>query len=582
MSDARECGSFSFLFILSFFLICYILISKTNRMNYHGVRLLSVFMLVIHCGNIYSWSFPIGANMKGKKATLHTSYLISSNPYRINTFRSSTNLNNDVKDDLKNKGKMWNSFIKKYRRKNEGVKEQMNSNPTATPPMSVQNGIGIIAGTAIGGGFLALPSVTAPIGYGPTSVGLIFSWLFLLFSSYAFIEAAGLAADVRSHRKLCNGETFNIDGRKSTISSIIMEAFGKRWGIVAGVAFACQLFAVMTIQIVKGASIISQISQMSYAAACFVPPIIAASFAYFTEPEVVEGGNSALTGMMIGGFLLLCISTISIGSNVLNVPEKSFPFTRNNWASLLPNTKSTWSIPVLMKLLAWGEAMPLLTERMVEATSRNGANPESIEARTKAQRKARTTTTLGSSIPLILCLIWAAISTLLISPLSASDPISYLLSLGISISVPVGLLSFGAIGTTLLGSFLAMGHFASDILIAFTGRGVNVSKLTMCAKLLTVLVPCVCAYLGPGLYLPLLAFAGAYPTTLIYGLAPSLAAIVLRKRARNQMIDESRVTPNLLPGGMKSLVCLSITSVGIVVSCTSLALQSILLLMSKE
>lgn len=531
----------------------------------------------MQCDIVLSWFTPAGLTMKGKKIPLKLSPWKSFHPCIIHTSQSSTYLKNGVEGDLGVEMETFQRDVKKRERKNEVVNEKMSSIPSEPPPMTVRNGISIIAGTAIGGGFLALPSVTAPIGYGPTFLGLILSWMFLTFSSHAFIEAAGLASDVRSHRNLYNGENVETDVRKSTISSIIMEAFGKRWGIVVGVAFVCQLLAVMTIQIVKGASIISQMSHMSYAAACFIPPILAASFAYFTEPEIVESGNSVLTGMMIGGFLLLCVSTLTIGNHSLNVQTNRFSFTQNNWDSLLPSTRATWSIPVLMKLLAWGEAMPLLTERMVEATSRSdGANPESIKVRTKAQMKARTTTTLGSFIPLMLCLIWAAISTILINPLSASDPISYLLSLSMPISVPVAFLSFGAIGTTLLGSFLAMGHFTSDILSALTNRGVSVSKWTKYAKLLTVLVPCVCAYFGPGLYLPLLAFAGAYPTTLLYGLAPSLAAIILRKRAHKEMIDEFRLTPNLLPGGIKSLTFLSVTSVGIIVSCTSLALQSIL------
>lgn len=532
-------------------------------------RKLGIFLLVIMQYDIaFGWSTPAAMTVKGTKEQW-----ISSSSNRIHKLRTSTILKKVVQDDLDIEMGKLERFLYKRRRQTEAAKEKIHSNVSETSPMSVRNGIGIIAGTAIGGGFLALPSVTAPIGYGPTSLGLILIWIFLTLSAHAFIEAAGLAADIRSHRQPTNGEKIDLNRGKSTISSIIMEAFGKRWGIVAGVAFVCQMVAVMTIQIVKGASIISQISDMSYAVACFIPPILAASFAYFTEPEVVEGGNSALTCMMVGGFLLLCISTLSIGSNSLIVPAKSLAFSRNNWASLLPNAKATWSIPVLMKLLAWGEAMPLLTDRMIEATSISDVtNPETIKIRAKAQRKARTTTTLGSVIPLILCLVWAAISTILINPLTASDPITYLLSLAAPISVPVGLLSFGAIGTTLLGSFLAMGHFASDIVSILT-RG-SVSKWTKYAKLLTVLIPCMCAYLGPGLYLPLLAFAGAYPTTLLYGLAPCLAAIVLRKRAHEEMIDDSKLTPNLLPGGMKSLAFLSFTSVGIVVSCTSMAFQS--------
>mmetsp|Transcript_21042 Transcript_21042/g.42959 ORF Transcript_21042/g.42959 Transcript_21042/m.42959 type:complete len:247 (-) Transcript_21042:1266-2006(-) len=241
-----------------------------------------------------------------------------------------------------------------------------------------------------------------------------------------------------------------------------------------------------------------------------------------------------------------------------------------------------------MKLLAWGEAMPLLTERVVETTAKstststtnehstsnvNGDMHGSIAVRATAQKKARTATTLGSSVPLLLCLLWAAISTALVDPTSP-DPITFLLGASPVISIPVGLLSIGAIGTTLLASFLAMSHFASDVICTMVGycdlRWMNI------ARILTVALPCVCAFAGPGLYLPLLAFAGAYPTTLLYGLAPPLAALVLRHRAKKEGVRKNQLTPSLVPGGETTLALLVATSIGIVGSCSALALRSLL------
>ena len=176
-------------------------------------------------------------------------------------------------------------------------------------------------------------------------------------------------------------------------------------------------------------------------------------------------------------------------------------------------------------------------------------------------------------MPLILCLLWAAISTALVDPTSA-DPITYLLAASPKIAIPVGLLSVGAIGTTLLASFLAMSHFASDVICTMVGycdlRWMNI------ARILTVAVPCVCAFAGPGLYLPLLAFAGAYPTTLLYGLAPPLAALVLRHRATKEGVQKTQLTPRLVPGGKAALALLVATSIGIVGSCSALAVRSLL------
>ncbi|OLQ13448.1 hypothetical protein AK812_SmicGene2545 [Symbiodinium microadriaticum] len=55
--------------------------------------------------------------------------------------------------------------------------------------MSVPDAAAIIAGTALGGGFLALPSVTAPMGVMPAIFGLIVVWAFLAAVGLVYAEA---------------------------------------------------------------------------------------------------------------------------------------------------------------------------------------------------------------------------------------------------------------------------------------------------------------------------------------------------------------------------------------------------------
>jgi uncharacterized membrane protein YfcA len=50
--------------------------------------------------------------------------------------------------------------------------------------------IGMITGLfGIGGGFLAIPTATAPLGFVPSSIGLFLCWLFLLLCSHSFSDA---------------------------------------------------------------------------------------------------------------------------------------------------------------------------------------------------------------------------------------------------------------------------------------------------------------------------------------------------------------------------------------------------------
>eukprot|EP00438_Fugacium_kawagutii_P011537 Skav230145 [mRNA] locus=scaffold1301:214072:214386:- [translate_table: standard] len=72
--------------------------------------------------------------------------------------------------------------------------------------MGVKDGVAVIAGSALGGGFLALPLVTAPLGLTPSLVGLGIAWAFIaaLCTVYAEVSAQTLqdkAAEAVADRK---------------------------------------------------------------------------------------------------------------------------------------------------------------------------------------------------------------------------------------------------------------------------------------------------------------------------------------------------------------------------------------------
>eukprot|EP00977_Amphora_coffeiformis_P019445 scaffold7234_cov181-Amphora_coffeaeformis.AAC.6 len=433
-------------------------------------------------------------------------------------------------------------------------------------PMKITDAVAIIAGTAVGGGFLALPSFTSPIGYLPTVLGLCLAFAFLALSALAFCEAAGLASDDARQKKQDSSAV------GTSVASVIRQAFGRRWALLAGFGFLAQMLAVMTAQVVKGAELLAELTGMPYRLACVIPMTAIGAWVYANSPERVEGANTILTVVMLAGFGALIASAIG--------RENLFAgLLRADWMRLLPNTKVPFALPVFVKLLAFGEAMPLLIKRMVLGPQQIQADQAQVNATEskfdtkEAYSKLRKSTFVGASLPLLLAMIWAGISASLVDPADPNPIISLLHNYGPSIAAPVLLLSYGAIGTTILGSLLAMAHFANDMIC---------SKLGYCslrwsamASALTVALPCTLACIGPSIYLPLLSFAGAYPTTLLYGLAPALAALVLRRRLQKGMEDDI-TTPQLVPGGKRTLIALVCAAVGLVGSSTVLALRHLL------
>jgi len=139
------------------------------------------------------------------------------------------------------------------------------------------------------------------------------------------------------------------------------------------------------------------------------------------------------------------------------------------------------------------------------------------------------------------------------------------------------MLAVGAIGTTLLASYLAMGQFIADALCNLKGM-CTVRDRSLCS-VLTVALPALLATTGPTLYMPLLAFSGAFPTTVLYCVMPPLAALRLRRRGRQAADSDSAAAadgaplsppavaaapPSLLPGGAAMQATLAVAAMGLV------------------
>ena len=59
--------------------------------------------------------------------------------------------------------------------------------------MTLFDAVALVGGSAVGGGFLAIPDVTAPLGFLPSTVGLTLTWAYFVFAGLAYVEAAGAA-----------------------------------------------------------------------------------------------------------------------------------------------------------------------------------------------------------------------------------------------------------------------------------------------------------------------------------------------------------------------------------------------------
>jgi len=278
----------------------------------------------------------------------------------------------------------------------------------------------------------------------------------------------------------------------------------------------------------------------------------------------VEKGNTVLTATLVTGFLLLLVSistTVAHFSWGPLISRLSFA----DWRYLSP-TASTWAIPVFVQMLISGQAVPIVVGRL------GPDRPKDIYS----------AITIGALIPLLICVAWSAVS-LAVTALGGTcavhdvaDPVLQMLSSTPDVAVPVALVAIGAVGTTIVPANLCLGQFVSDAICTALGisdasdmgnKSILVRRLS---KFVTVLFPVALACGGSKLFVPLLAFNGSCPTTLLYGLMPPVAALTLRGvfcRARERVSQPSTQKWRMLPGGTTVLgLCTSAAIAMLVVS----------------
>ena len=101
----------------------------------------------------------------------------------------------------------------------QGTKPDVHKQDAQEQKISVVDAVAMVGGSAVGGGFLAVPEVTATLGILPSTAGLLMSWAFLVMAGLAYVEAAGACC------RDADGE-----GRKPSCSILALSrrSFGRR------------------------------------------------------------------------------------------------------------------------------------------------------------------------------------------------------------------------------------------------------------------------------------------------------------------------------------------------------------------
>ncbi|XP_040362906.1 tyrosine-specific transport protein isoform X3 [Rosa chinensis] len=163
--------------------------------------------------------------------------------------------------------------------------------------------------------------------------------------------------------------------------------------------------------------------------------------------------------------------------------------------------------------------------------------------------KVRTSIVLGTSIPLILFLVWNAVILGTITDVEMGsgkimDPLQLLQSTNAAVGPIVEVFSIFAIATSYIGFVLGLCDFLSDLLKLPAGQSRPVLPY-----LLTLIPPVVLSLLDPDIFFKALDFAGTYGVLVLFGIVPAAMSWSDRYSSSSTAVK----LPQLVPGGRLTL-----------------------------
>ncbi len=363
----------------------------------------------------------------------------------------------------------------------------------------VVGGTLLIAATTIGVGMLGLPIATGPGGFLPASSVYVLVWFFMLCTGLLLLEVCIWMPN---------------DANFITMTHRLLGPVGK------GVCWALYLFlfiAAMVAHVSGGGGTLSDLTggSLPHWASMIVYVLIFSPIIYFGT-QTVDRANLILMVGVLGSYLLFVLTSAThVDTTLLKFAD---------WSKALP------ALPILFAAFTYQLIIPTLMTYM----NRN-------------VKKVRLAIILGSSIPLVVYLVWEAL-ILGIVPVdhlveaqgqghTAVMPLKQFLDNPLIFRIG-NWFAFFVLTTSYLALALAFLDFLADGLKI---KKIGVKKVFLCLLIFTP--PTLIALAYPGIFLKALGYVGGVSCAILFGLFPPLMAW------KGRYIKGYSLSTQQLPGG---------------------------------
>ena len=437
------------------------------------------------------------------------------------------------------------------------------SGALAREPGSLPGAIALVAGTTVGAGMLALPTVCQSSGFVPSTTALVLCWGYMLGTGLLVLEV-NLDA-MRS--------TGNTSASIVTMADRTLGANGVRF---AWAAYVFIHYALLVAYISRAGELLAETARdaagldVSAGAAGTAYAAIFGSVIFASSPRRLDKINTVLVALVLMTFAPL----LALGASTVNLEN----FTVGDWQAVAP------TVPVIALAFVFHNVVPVV------ATQLEGD-----------ARKSQLALGAGTFIPFAMFVLWDAALLGSVSQKDAqnaldavarsggaieavADPLAALQATSPAATTLVAGFSFFAITTSFLGFVLGLVDFLNDGLgFDEMDEGASAEPSEGSAKAvrndwrlfaLTLVPPWAFALSYPDVFLDALDSAGTFGVLTLFGCMPPAMAWSNRYGGlTNREGDQggsntkaSDASSALVPGGKPALLLCFALAAGVVVT----------------
>lgn len=386
----------------------------------------------------------------------------------------------------------------------------------------------LISGTTIGVGMLALPVATGPSGFWPSIVIYLVCWLFMLCTGLLMLEVCQWVP------------------KDSNLITMAGHFLGKTGKTLCWIVYLFLFVSVMIAHVAGGGEVLSEIlgGTLPPWTSMIVYVLVFAPIIYLGARSVDRLNLGLMVGVAVTYLLFIFVSFDHVNTDLLKFKD---------WS------KAWIALPVLFTAFTYQVIIPTLVTYMDQNI-----------------KKVRLAIILGTSIPLIVYLLWEWL-ILGIVPIDGPNGLIEAQKLGQNAVSPlkqfVGspilyqigkAFAFFTLTTSYIGLSLAFFDFLAD---GLKWKKVGLRKIALC--LLIFAPPTLISLTYPGIFLSALSYAGGYSCAILFGLFPPLMVWVGRYHKKL-----AKPETTLLFGGKPMLVFLVFFVILELILQTSLQLAS--------